>query len=147
MTTHLRQEGDDKPKPLTRHALEAAAQRHGVPVHPDMTNRSVMEAVVRKLQPDAKHYTFAGRDTDTYAEVVFETALAEAEKAAAAKAPPPAVTQAAPPTYVNGSGAPRADAAAPVVLRQDARRQLVSADAARDKMIRDMVLGIGGIGQ
>jgi hypothetical protein len=136
---------------VPRHVLEAAAAKHGVTTAPSMSDRSIAEAIASKISPGT--YSFAGREGDTYAMRACELALekaAEAAKAAPAPAPEPGVAKAATPgTYTNGSGAPRADAAAPAVLRQDAKPQLVSADAAREKMIRDkrvadMALGIGG---
>ena len=136
MKRGFRQEAVDK-KRLTRVELEAAAAKHGVTIGPSMSDQHIAEAVCERLAPGA--FTFAGRDTDTYAmhaaKLMIEQAgqvgqEAEAAKVAAATRPAPAPASAVPKVALNGTGAIHADAAG---------SRLVSSKEARDAMIRRSV--------
>lgn len=101
--------------------LETEADKHGVEVRSDMSDRDVREAVVRKVRGNDTR--FDGK-SDEYVTASYDIAVAEAARSSDQNARNRATVQ----SPVPASAGARADAASP---------QLVSASAARERMIRN----------
>jgi uncharacterized protein len=99
--------------------LEMDAAKHGVEVRSDMTDRSLREAVIRKVRGGEQ--SFEGR-SDDYLSAAFDLAVTEAARSAEQNAKNRVVVQGPVP-----AAGVRADIQSP---------QLVSANAWRDRMIR-----------